>query len=145
MCQTLPLDTSDRVIAEARRWIGTPWRHNARIHGAGVDCLQLLVAVFSAVGLIEAVDTGSYPKDWHLHKNEPRFLSGLLRYAEKIENPEPACIVMFNFGRHAAHGAIYTGNNNIIHAWSEVGMVVETNLENHTLSDRIAGYYRVKS
>ena len=37
--------TGQDVVAEARRWLGTPWRHQARLRGVGVDCGGLVVCV----------------------------------------------------------------------------------------------------
>jgi hypothetical protein len=62
------------VVAEARAWLGTPWHHEARVKGAGVDCGQFLAAVFEACGLVEHVEVEPYPQDWALHRGEERFL-----------------------------------------------------------------------
>lgn len=43
------------VIAEARSWVETPFRHQARVKGLGADCAQLIIAVGEACGLL-AVD-----------------------------------------------------------------------------------------
>lgn len=45
------------VVAEAKTWIGTGFHHEARIKGAGVDCAQLLIAVFSACGFVPEFTT----------------------------------------------------------------------------------------
>lgn len=42
--------TSAEVIAEARAWLGVPWRHQGRTR-AGVDCVGLLVVVARALRL----------------------------------------------------------------------------------------------
>ena len=39
------------IIAEARRWIGTPYHHQGRLLGVGVDCVGLVVGVGLALGL----------------------------------------------------------------------------------------------
>lgn len=39
------------IIAEARSWIGTPFRHQGRRKGQGVDCLGLLAGVAAALAL----------------------------------------------------------------------------------------------
>ena len=132
------------IVSEAKKWLGTPWRHNAQILGAGVDCVQLLIAVYSEVGLIPKVDTGMYPKDWHLNRSQPLFMLGLLRFTEPVDTPEVGDVVMFKFGRQAAHGAIHIGQDEIIHAWSDVRQVIVTNIKNHPLEKRIDGFYRVK-
>ena len=35
-----------RALAEARRWIGTPYQHQASVLGAGCDCLGVLRGVW---------------------------------------------------------------------------------------------------
>lgn len=133
-----------RIVAEARTWIGTKWHHEARVKGAGVDCAQFLIAVYSGVGLIPAFSTDHYPADWHLHRDEPRFLATLVDYCVGVAMPEPGDIIMFRFGRHAAHGAIYAGNNLIFHAWRDEGRVTVSDLSNSPLALRVHGYYRWK-
>ena len=63
----------DDIITEARRWIGTPWRHQGRSR-AGVDCVGLIVLVARALGL-EPEDVTGYARRQdgrtllrHLHK-----------------------------------------------------------------------------
>ena len=41
--------TSRAVIAAARRWLGTPYRHQASTMGAGCDCLGLIRGVWREV------------------------------------------------------------------------------------------------
>ncbi|MGA8997361.1 MAG: peptidase P60, partial [Pseudolabrys sp.] len=37
------------IVAETRRWIGTPYRHQASLIGVGCDCLGLVRGVWRAV------------------------------------------------------------------------------------------------
>jgi len=132
------------VLEEAMTWIGTPWHHGARVKGVGVDCLQFLVAVYTKAGLISNVDPGKYPRDWHLHKNEARFINGLLRFTTPVGGEtQPGDVVMFSYGRHAAHGSIYLGENQIIHAWRDAGCVTVSPIAGQLLV-RYAGAYRVR-
>lgn len=41
----------EKLIEEARSWIGTPWVHHQRCKGVGVDCVQFLVATAEANGV----------------------------------------------------------------------------------------------
>ncbi len=45
----------------ARKFIGTPFVHQGRVPGAGLDCVGLLVAVAREMG-IEPVDSLNYPR-----------------------------------------------------------------------------------
>ena len=40
--------TRDAIVAEARAWIGTPYRHQASLKGVGCDCLGLVRGVWRA-------------------------------------------------------------------------------------------------
>lgn len=139
-------DIREKIIAEAMSWLRTPWHHEARVKGAGVDCAQFLIAVFAAVGLVEDFKTEHYPRDWHLHRDEPRFLSYLLQHADPIETPLPGDVAMFQYGRHAAHGSIVmdTAGPTVIHAWIDEGMVTLTDLSVSPLRERLSGFYRLR-
>ena len=139
--------TRQRVIDEAITWLGTPFHHLAQVKGAGVDCAQLLIAVYSAAGLAKAFHPEYYPADWHMHKDEPRFVNTLLDYCDPLppdEIPQPADIALFRFGRHAAHGAIVEDWPLIIHAWSDVGAVVRSEADIGPLAERLACCYRIR-
>jgi len=51
------------VVAQARGWIGTPWHHQARLRGVGVDCVGLVIGVARELGLVAGeFDVGGYPR-----------------------------------------------------------------------------------
>lgn len=134
------------VVAEAMRWLGTPFHHQQRVRGAGVDCVNLLAAVYHAAGVVEELRFDYYPPDWHLHRDEPKFLAGLERYADRIPVIEalPGDIAMFRYGRHSAHGAIVTAWPTVVHAWRDVGKVVLTEADRGPLGGRLVGVWRIK-
>lgn len=43
------MSCADRVVAEARGWVGTPYVHQASARGAGADCLGLVRGVWRGV------------------------------------------------------------------------------------------------
>lgn len=137
-------ELQNAVIAEAMTWLGTPWHHRARVKGAGVDCAQFLIAVYSAAGLIPEFDSGDYPKDWHLHQDEPRFKNWLLQFADPVATPEPGDVAMFRFGRHESHASIVIDFPKVIHAWIDEKMVVVSDASLQPLKNRVAGFYRLK-
>lgn len=47
------------VVAEARTWADTPFRHQARLKGVGVDCVGLVIGVAHNLGLTD-FDTFDY-------------------------------------------------------------------------------------
>jgi NlpC/P60 family putative phage cell wall peptidase len=129
------------VVAEALSWLGTPFHDRAGVKGAGVDCLHLLVRVYAAVGLIENFDPPVYSPQWFQHREEPLFLQGLQRYAHRVEMAHEGDIAMFNFGRHAAHGAIILDHYTMIHASGAAGEV--TRAPRALFDDRLHSYWSV--
>lgn len=136
--------TQDRIVAEAQRWIGTPYRHSADVFGLGVDCAMLLVRVFCDLGLVPSFDPRPYATDWHLHRSEEKYLGGVMRYAAKVDEPRPGDVALFKFGRCLSHGGIVdqiTPEITMIHADLNAGCVERT--EVRRWADRLAGYWRV--
>ena len=76
----------DRIIAEARRWIDTPYHNGADIRGAGVDCGMLIVRVFVDTGLCAPFDPRPYPPDWHLHRGDERYLGFVFDRCAEVDD-----------------------------------------------------------
>ncbi len=126
------LDQQQRaaVVAEAMTWRGTPYHHHARIKGAGVDCAQLLCAVFEACALVPPIDPGFYPTDWHLHRSEQMFSAWLQRFATQVQRPpEPGDVVLWQFGRTFSHGSICAGGGLFIHSYIGRGVILSRDTE----------------
>jgi cell wall-associated NlpC family hydrolase len=114
----------EAIIAEAKSWIGTPFHHEARVKGAGVDCLMLLAEVYERAGICGHITVPHYPPDWHLHRDAERYSDGLLGHAREIAGPpEPGDIALFRFGRTFSHGAIVIEWPRLIHAYWRSGVV----------------------
>ena len=117
------------VVAEARRWIGTPYHPCADVRGHGVDCGMLIVRVFVDSGLVPAFDPRPYPPDWHLHHGEEKYLGFVFDRCKEIPiaDAAPGDVVVFRSGRCHAHGAIGTAPKplTILHAFSPAKAVIE--------------------
>jgi NlpC/P60 family putative phage cell wall peptidase len=116
-------DTRNAIVAEARSWIGTTYHHAARLKGVGVDCAQLLIAVYAAVGLIEEFSPGMYSMDWALNRDDERFLGFVQRFARETDRPLPGDVLVFRYFRCFSHGAIVVDDERMIHAY--IGRGVE--------------------
>lgn len=132
------------VISAATRWLRTPWHHRARLHGAGVDCAQLLIAVYAEAGLVDEFDTGEYPPDWMLHREEERFLAFIKRHAVQVDSPEPGDVVIYLVGHCFSHGGVVIDWPTIIHASNRDRMVCLADGMQGWLADRAATFWRVK-
>lgn len=115
---------ADDVVAVARSFVGTPFKHRGRQPGVALDCAG--VALCSARELsIEHFDVEAYGRT-------P--VNGLL---DQTLADQPALvavadpgssragdILLMRFGRHPTHVAILAGDT-IIHSYESVGQVCE--------------------
>ena len=125
----------DQVVHEARSWLGTPFHHQARLKGVGVDCVGLIVGVCNALG-IPVEDTTNYqrfPNGYLLAKEFER------QFIKKFTQPEAGDIMLFRISRMPQHCAICTPIG-LIHSHQGVKGVIETSLPSHWRSHLIASF-----
>lgn len=154
MSQNQLSELQSRILDEASSWLGTKYEHRARIKGAGVDCVQLLIAVYVAVGeLPPDIDTGDYPMDFGFNRDEERYLHNILRFAVPVDTPQVGDVAVFKYGRVVSHAGIVShvavGSEDypyIIHAYRpERAVVVSDMMRSAHLQAHFAGYYRLKT
>ena len=141
----------EKVVDEARRWIGTPYHSGARLKRVGVDCGQLLIGVYADAEVIPQGDCepGHYPFDWHLHRSDELYLSWVEKYCDITgDDPLPGDIAVFKFGRCVSHAGIVLAWPKIIHSYVGLGVIVssvhEALLCQKNGESRLAGIYRRK-
>ena len=119
------------VVAASRAWIGTPYHACADIRGVGVDCGMLLVRVFVDLGLCKPFDPRPYTPDWHMHRDEERYLGFVLERAHEVTEPAPGDILLFRYGRCWSHAGIVTraAPLTIVHACAPARCVLEDEIE----------------
>jgi cell wall-associated NlpC family hydrolase len=126
-----------QVIEEAESWIGTPFHHEARIKGGGVDCGQLLIAVYGSLGYMPTnYQLEHYPPDFALHRDREWYLSIVESFAQRISAPESGDVVLFKWGRLFSHGGIVTEWPEIIHAWAATGLVGRFRADMNPLAEK---------
>lgn len=127
------------IIAEARKWLGTPFGHRGRTFGKACDCVGLLFGVARGLGLPcrEMLDYAANP--------HPRAMQEELQDQMEsipIRSASLGDVYHMAWGRYPQHVAIIT-DVGIIHSWKGVGKVVE-----HPLDDiwrgRVRGAYRFR-
>ncbi len=124
MCSDPRSETEEReaVVQAAWGWLGTPYHPCGRVRGVngGADCLTVVVGAYEEAGLIPPQEIEAYSQEWHLHRNEEKYLNGVLQYARQLpagELPKPGDLVLWKFGRCFSHGAIVVKWPRIIHAY----------------------------
>lgn len=113
------LEQRQAVITEAETWLRTPFHHEARVKGGGVDCAMLLAEVYHATRVVPFIEPLRYSQQWHLHRGEEKYLPWVEKFAVEImeKDVRPADIAMFRIGRAWSHGGIIYSWPTIIHAW----------------------------
>lgn len=108
------------VVTEARRWIRTPYRHQASLCGVGCDCLGLLRGVWRAVIGPEPEPTGAYTVDWAEVDGSERLAAAALRHLTPTDIAafEAGDVLLFRWRSHlpAKHVAIATSYESMVHA-----------------------------
>jgi NlpC/P60 family putative phage cell wall peptidase len=117
-----------KLIAEARSWIGTPYRQLGAIKGIAVDCSMLLVRCVIDAGIVEPFDPRPYPPAWFLHQDDERYIDWLGLVAVEISTPKAGDIVAFKIGRAFAHSGIVTDPTHLVHAFADERQVSESPL-----------------
>ena len=115
------MTTPDKIIAEARTWIDTPYRHQASLKGVGCDCLGLLRGVWRALHGDEPEMTSAYAPDWAEATGEERLAAAARRHLTEIDpqNAAPSDVLLFCWRPHlpAKHAAVLTAPDRMIHAY----------------------------
>lgn len=134
------------VVAEARRWIGTPYVHQASARGAGTDCLGLILGVWRRVVGRAPGQVPAYTADWSESTGEETLRAAAERHLLARHGHELVAgdVILFRMRRAsvAKHlGIIGAAGSrpSFIHAYDGHG-VVESPLSAPWLR-RIAGRY----
>ena len=135
------------IVAAARRWIGTPYRHQASACGAGTDCLGLLRGVWREVLGAEPVLPPAYSPDWSEAGGREEMLTAARQWLRQVPAQGPVQegeVLVFRMragavAKHLGIAARRSGVPSFIHAYSGHA-VVETPLS-APWARRIAGRF----
>lgn len=135
--------TRTHIVTEARTWLGTPFHHQARLHGVGVDCAGLCIGVARALNLVDpAWDVHGYDRN----PDGATLMAACLEQLDPIDQAamQPGDVVMVRFDTHPQHlgivGNYRHGGHSIIHASGNAGSVIETRLMFSTAMQYVAAF-----
>jgi cell wall-associated NlpC family hydrolase len=115
---------ADAIVAEARGWLGVPWRHQGRSR-AGVDCAGLVTLVAKALGLAD-YDTTGYGR----RAQGQVFVEHFRANMEGVPIPEarPGDVLVFADHAYPCHCGFRTerpGRPHLLHAHATRRRVIE--------------------
>lgn len=117
------------VVAEARRWIGTPFVHQASLRGAGCDCLGLIRGIWRHLHGAEPVAVSPYPLLAGAARTEDLW-AALRDHLAGVDDldPGPGQILLFRLqaGSPARHLGVMSQAGHspeFIHAYARHGVV----------------------
>jgi NlpC/P60 family putative phage cell wall peptidase len=132
------------AVAEARKWLDTPFKHQGCVRGAGCDCIGLIKGVGMALRLVDYDPSSAQAKafaNYSIMPNPRRMREGLATWLVQIPVAEAtlADIYFMAWGKEPQHVALIT-DKGIIHSYSRAGKVVEHGLDDLWRSRIIAAY-----
>lgn len=126
------------IIAEARAWIGTPYRHQQSVQGIGCDCLGLVRGVWRGLYGSEPEAPPAYSPDWGEASGAETMIEAARRHLVErpIADAQPGDVLVFRWRPHlpAKHCAILVEaaagerTGRIVHAYDGAGFVAEGQL-----------------
>jgi NlpC/P60 family putative phage cell wall peptidase len=112
--------TGADIVAAARGWIGTPYRHQATLKGVGCDCLGLVRGVWRECVGPEPETPGAYAPEWAEALRFERMAEAARRHLCEVAlaDAQPGDVLLFRWrqGFPAKHAAILASETHMIHA-----------------------------
>lgn len=116
----------ESLVAEARSWVGTPYRIRGRIKGAGADCGSLLMSIAVNCGMMVNENLEAYSADCWAHWSDEKYLRNVMKHTSLVmqkvayrrDRILPGCILLTRCAgaRFFNHGGIVTSWPLTIHA-----------------------------
>ena len=141
------VERRSEIVAAARAWLGTPYRHQASSRNAGADCLGLIRGIWREVVGPEPERPPAYTPDWAEARGEEQLLAAALRHMTRVK-PEvtgPGDVLLFRMVERgpAKHAAVLVSSGleggTILHAYSG-HKVCETRLTEAWLRRLVAAF-----
>lgn len=118
--------SADDIVRQARTWLNTPYHHQGRLKGVGVDCAGLIIGVAHELQLSD-FDIGGYtarPDGDSLRQACQAQMQCLA-----IEALQPGDVLLFQFDAHPGHLGFLSAPDTLLHAYLPRRRVVEHALD----------------
>lgn len=130
--------TRDQIVAAARTLLGTPWVHQGRTPGVGIDCAGVIIHILRLNGIDYDVAGYAYEPNGELTAHADACMVRI-----PTNSFQPADVLVFRIKRLPQHMAIAT-DRGMLHSYnrgaSTLSRVVETGLTDQWRSHIVAAY-----
>mgnify|MGYP000617921349 CR=1 FL=1 len=116
--------TTDKLLSVARQYVGTPYHHEGRVKGVGIDCVGLVICIHAELGIV-LKDSIPYPQspppgmlDQHLKERDLQLIP------RKYAKPGDFATFWITHPGSSVHLGILT-ESGLIHCYTGMGKVVE--------------------
>jgi NlpC/P60 family putative phage cell wall peptidase len=130
------------IIAAARACLGTPFRHQGRLPGIGLDCAGVAVEVARALGCAP-LDVSGYGRTPAAGQLEAVLDAQPDLERVDREDRQPGDILLMRFTGEPQHLAILTDEGTMIHSYEAVGTCCEHRLS-AVWAARVVRVYRFR-
>lgn len=122
-----PRPSRDDLVAAARRWIGTPYRHQASLIGAGCDCLGLVRGLWREFYGVEPEPLPPYAPDWAEASRVEAMIDAGRRHLLPVAlaDVRPGDVILFRWRADlpAKHAGILSTTERFVHAYEGCAVV----------------------
>lgn len=140
--KNLGVSIADEAVKFVRARV--PYQHRG-MSMFGCDCTGLLIAVFHRLGLFRQYKLRVYKLDWNLNAGADDYIREELgKVAIRVPNSQLQVgdVLVFRFGRCAAHVGVFIKPNVFAHCYKEQGRCCYGTLESSPWGRRWISTYR---
>jgi hypothetical protein len=122
------MTTGQDIINAAREYLQTPYLHQGRAKGVGIDCIGLPICVCWDLGLSDFND-----QNYGEHPSGNLLIDRIATQCTLIDMPVLGCLMVFRIEKLPQHCGIFShkdGRDTLIHAYQGIDRVKE-----HTYTD----------
>ncbi|MDA5194957.1 NlpC/P60 family protein [Govanella unica] len=130
-------DLRAAIVDKGRSYLGTPFRHQGRAPGRGLDCIGVVACIGRELGLFDYDATG--------YARQPTSWTSLRRHVDaagfvRVETAKPGDVYLMAIIDRPQHVALVT-DRGMLHAWMHTRSVVEHGLD-ALWASRVVSIYR---
>jgi len=129
---------ADKAVTAARGCLGTPFHHQGRKPGVGLDCIGLVIVALRAADITVRDRT-----DYSRRPDSKSLLAALYAHGAKpVDDIQAGDILLFRYDRQPQHVALASSPDSMIHAFAPANEVIETIIGDYW-KRRLTGVYRM--